>query len=89
MTLRRCTAEHPFGTIKAWMGATHVLTRRLPNVRTETARNVLAYNFKGDEGMRRISGMGSRSRPVGNFAWLMEAFLSAVAVYLQTRNRRR
>ena len=29
MTLRRCTVEHPFGTIKAWMGHTHFLTRRL------------------------------------------------------------
>lgn len=46
MTLRRCTVEHPFGTIKAWMGATHFLTRRLRNVRTEMALNVLAYNIK-------------------------------------------
>lgn len=23
MTLRRCTVEHPFGTIKGWMGYTH------------------------------------------------------------------
>ena len=30
MQLRRQTAEHPFGTIKAWMGATHFLSRRLP-----------------------------------------------------------
>ena len=27
MTLRRQTAEHPFGTIKSWMGATHFLMR--------------------------------------------------------------
>jgi transposase len=46
MTLRRCTVEHPFGTIKAWMGTTHFLTRRLKNVRTEMALNVLAYNIK-------------------------------------------
>lgn len=46
MTLRRCTVEHPFGTIKAWMGATHFLTRRLRGVRTEIALNVLAYNIK-------------------------------------------
>ncbi len=42
MTLRRCTVEHPFGTIKAWMGGTHFLTRRLKNVRSEMALNVLA-----------------------------------------------
>ena len=46
MTLRRCTVEHPFGTIKAWMGGTHFLTRRLKNVRSEMALNVLAYNIK-------------------------------------------
>ncbi len=46
MTLRRSTVEHPFGTIKAWMGATHFLTRRLRGVRTEMALNVLAYNIK-------------------------------------------
>ena len=46
MTLRRCTVEHPFGTIKAWMGHTHFLTRRLKNVRSEMALQVLAYNIK-------------------------------------------
>jgi hypothetical protein len=46
MTARRSTVEHPFGTIKAWMGATHFLTRRLPNVKTEMTLNVLAYNIK-------------------------------------------
>src|SRR6201997_662466 len=37
MTLRRQTAEHPFGTIKAWMGATHFLMRRRHKVATEMA----------------------------------------------------
>jgi transposase len=46
MTMRRSTAEHPFGTIKCWMGATHFLMRRLPKVATEMALNVLAYNMK-------------------------------------------
>ena len=46
MTLRRSTVEHPFGTIKAWMGSTHFLMRRLKNMRTEMALNVLAYNIK-------------------------------------------
>src|SRR5215471_17472246 len=46
MTLRRQTAEHPFGTIKAWMGATHFLMRRRYKVATEMALNVLAYNMK-------------------------------------------
>ena len=46
MTLRRCTVEHEFGTMKAWMGGAHFLTRRLENVRSEMALNVLAYNIK-------------------------------------------
>ena len=46
MGVRRQTAEHPFGTIKCWMGATHFLTKRLPKVATEMALNVLAYNMK-------------------------------------------
>jgi transposase len=46
MRVRRSTAEHPFGTIKCWMGATHFLTTTLPKVATEMALNVLAYYIK-------------------------------------------
>ena len=46
MRTRRETVEHPFGTIKAWMGATHFLLKRLPKVNTEMSLHVLAYNFK-------------------------------------------
>ena len=44
--LRRQTVEHPFGTLKAWMGATHFLTKTLQRVRTEMSLHVLAYNMK-------------------------------------------
>jgi transposase len=44
--MRRQTAEHVFGTLKAWMGATHFLMKRLHNVRTEMSLHVLAYNLK-------------------------------------------
>jgi len=40
------TAKHPFGTIKAWMGATHFLMKTLPNVSTEMSLHVLAYDLK-------------------------------------------
>jgi hypothetical protein len=46
MRQRRETVEHPFGTIKAWMGATHFLTKTLKRVRTEMALHVLAYNLR-------------------------------------------
>jgi transposase len=46
MRLRRETVEHPFGTLKLWMGAAHFLTRTLQRVRTEMSLHVLAYNLK-------------------------------------------
>lgn len=55
MRIRRETVEHPFGTIKAWMGATHFLTRTIDRVSTEMSMHVLAYNLK-----RVINIMGVR-----------------------------
>lgn len=46
MRVRRTTSEHPFGTLKAWMGATHFQTRTLPRVSTEMSLHVLAYNLR-------------------------------------------
>ena len=46
MTIRRQTVEHPFGTLKAWMGSTHFLTRTLEKVKTEMSLQVLAYNMR-------------------------------------------
>ena len=44
--IRRQTVEHPFGTLKSWMGSTHFLTKTLPRVRAEMSLHVLAYNLK-------------------------------------------
>ena len=46
MRIRRATVEHPFGTLKAWMGSTHFLTKTLDRVNTEMSLHVLAYNMK-------------------------------------------
>jgi transposase len=46
MHIRKCTAEHPFGTIKSWTGSQHFVTRGLKSVNTEMDLNVLAYNLK-------------------------------------------
>ena len=46
MLIRKQTVEHPFGTIKSWMGSTHFLTRGFKNVSTEMNLHVLAYNLK-------------------------------------------
>ena len=45
MRTRRETAEHPYGTIKMRMGATHFLCKTLPKVATEMALCVLGYNM--------------------------------------------
>ena len=55
MTVRRRSVEHVFGTFKHWMGYTHFVTRRLPNVGTEMSLNVLAYNL-----MRVVRILGFR-----------------------------
>ena len=46
MRIRRQTVEHPYGTIKQWMGSTHFLTKTLDRVSTEMGLHVLAYNMK-------------------------------------------
>jgi hypothetical protein len=46
MQIRRATVEHPFGTIKTWMGSTHFQTKTIPKVSTEMSLQVLAYNMK-------------------------------------------
>ena len=44
--LRKQLAEHPFGTIKRWMGDTHFLLKGRVKVRTEWSLITLAYNLK-------------------------------------------
>ena len=55
MRERRQTVEHPFSTIKSWMGATHFQMKTLKHVGTEMALHVLAYNMKR---VMRILGVG-------------------------------
>jgi hypothetical protein len=62
MRVRRQTVEHPFGTIKFWMGATHFLMKTLARVRTEMSLHVLAYNFKRVMQLLGISGMMAAMR---------------------------
>jgi len=46
MRTRRATVEHPFGTLKSWMGSTHFQMKTLPRVSTEMSLYVLSYNMK-------------------------------------------
>ena len=45
MKIRRSTVEHPFGTIKYWMGSTHFQMKTLKKVGAEMSLHVLAYNL--------------------------------------------
>jgi transposase len=55
MTIRKSTAEHPFGTIKSWMGSTHFQMKSINRVGAEMNLHVLAYNIK-----RAIKIMGTK-----------------------------
>jgi hypothetical protein len=57
MRQRRETVEHPFGTIKARMGATHFLMKTLPRVAAEMALHVLAYNLTRVMNIMNIMGI--------------------------------
>jgi hypothetical protein len=54
MRQHRETVEHPFGTMKARMGATHFLTKTLPKVAAEMALSVLAYNLMNIVGTKSL-----------------------------------
>ena len=57
MAVRRQTVEHPFGTLKYWMGATHFLPKTLPRVSTEMSLHVLAYNLNRMMNILGIAGL--------------------------------
>ena len=65
MRVRRQTVEHPFGTIKYWMGWSHFLTKTLARVRTEMSLHVLAYNLKR---VLRILGVAEMMRAMSAWA---------------------
>ncbi|HEX20209.1 MAG TPA: hypothetical protein ENG78_05260 [Acidiferrobacteraceae bacterium] len=46
MKTRMSLAEHPFGTLKRWLGAEHFLTRGNSHVKTEMSLSVMVYNLK-------------------------------------------
>jgi transposase len=61
MRIRRSTVEHPYATIKSWMGSTHFLTKGLERVKAEMSLHVLAYNFR-----RLMSLLGMQGMLAGN-----------------------
>jgi transposase len=68
MRIRRQTVEHPFGTIKAWMSATHFLTRGLKRVSTEMSLYVLAYNPAGRRSRASLNLISTSFARSGGFS---------------------
>jgi hypothetical protein len=62
MRIRRQTVEHPFGTIKAWMGTQHFKMKTLKHVSTEMSLHVLAYNLKRAISLFGVNGLIQRIR---------------------------
>jgi transposase len=79
MRTRRCTVEHPYGTIKAWMGATHFLTKGIERVKTEMSLHVLAYNFRR---LIAILGVAEMMRAIKAFVLLR----GLIAAFLRGRD---
>jgi pyruvate dehydrogenase E1 component beta subunit len=65
MRIRPSSAEHPYGTIKAWMGAAHFLTKGLERAKTEMSLHVLAYNFRR---LLALVGMASTMQAIRTYA---------------------
>jgi hypothetical protein len=77
MRLRRQTVEHPFGTIKSWMGSTHFQMKTLKHVGTEMALHVLAYNMKRVMSILGVAGLMEAIRaPAASTPWTWKTDLA-------------
>jgi transposase len=90
MRIRRSTVEHPYGTIKSWMGWTHFLTKGLGRVQTEMSLHVLAYNFKRLMTLLGIARVMDAIRAYALFVslkHLLRAFTFLTLPKVQTKER--
>jgi transposase len=85
MRIRRSTVEHPYGTIKAWMGSTHFLTKGLERVKTEMSLHVLAYNLKRLIVLFGIPGMIEAIGAYALFLWLHAPLRTIILIALPGR----
>lgn len=88
MRIRRSTVEHPYGTIKAWMGSTHFLTKGLERVKTEMSLHVLAYNVKRLMALLGIAAMMDPIRACALFPGLCGPLRVIILITLPSRLRR-
>jgi transposase len=85
MRIRRSSVEHPYGTIKAWMGATHFLTKGLERVKTEMSLHVLAYNFRR---LLALLGMASMMNAIRAYARFLRLFAAIWDALLLAQSKR-
>ena len=88
MRVRRSTVEHPYGTIKAWMGSTHFLTKGLDRVKTEMSLHVLAYNLKRLMAILGIASMMNAIRAYALFVKLQGLLWSITLLALTEKPKR-
>jgi hypothetical protein len=88
MRIRRSTVEHPYGTIKAWMGSTHFLSKGWDRVKTEMSLHVLAYNLKRLMALLGITGMMDAIRAYALFLRLYGPLRAIILIALSGRPRR-
>jgi hypothetical protein len=81
MRIRRSSVEHPYGTIKSWMGSTHFLTKGLERVKTEMSLHVLAYNLKR---LMTVLGIANMMEAIRVYAFL----LAGLAANAEKRRQR-
>ncbi|MEL6961425.1 MAG: transposase, partial [Pseudomonadota bacterium] len=79
MAVRRCTAEHPFGTLKSWMGGAHFLTRMKDKINAEMSLFVLAYKIKR---MIKILGIKPLLETIRAHVGAWNALLTAVTALI-------
>ena len=80
MTVRRSTVEHPFGTLKFWMGSAHFLMKTLRNVKTEMSLHVLSYNLKRVMNILGVPGLLQAMQNCGQKGGLPFIYACAAAL---------
>jgi transposase len=88
MRIRRCSVEHPFGTIKSWMGATHFMTKGLERVKTEMSLHALAYNVKRLMSLLGVAGMMEAIRAYAFLSALQRVFWAITLLFGQYPQKR-
>ena len=98
MKKRASLVEHPFGSLKLWLGWTHFLMRGLDKVRAEMNLLMLSYNFKrvlnilGIDAFREYCLMRRAGEPAKNTGdlflfFFLARFMTVICALFSRLNR--